>query len=80
MHDASSTQFILLIAIQDNSIGLLANGLPAELAAILDSFFNIITQGWLFRGSRGPQSGRKNTRCVVTLVLWIHWCLKWPIK
>ena len=24
--------------------------------------------------------GSESTHCVVTLALWIHWCLKWPKK
>ena len=65
------------IVIQDNSVGVLFNGLLAELPAILDSFFH---QGRLVGGGGKPQSGGENTRCVVTLVLWIHWCLNWSRK
>ena len=42
MHGASSTQFAIYLAIviQGNSVGVLFNGLLAELPAILDSFFH----------------------------------------
>ena len=66
------------IAIQDNLVGVLLDGLLAELPAILDGFFTSTTSdyigvvGW---GWWGATKWRGNTRCVVTLVLWIQWCL-----
>ena len=76
------------IVIQGNSAGTLFDGLLAELPAILDSFFTsttseyigVVGRGWLVGGGGEPRSGGENTRCVVTLVLWIHWCLNWPKK
>ena len=41
------------MVIQGKSVGVLFNGLPAELPAILDSFLpvpQVITKGWLVRG------------------------------
>ena len=76
------------IVIQGNSVGVLFDGLLAELPAILDSFFTSTTSdyigvvgwGWLVGGGGEPRSGGESTRCVFTLVLWIHWCLNWPRK
>ena len=69
------------IVMQGNSAGALFDGLLAELPAILDSFFTSTTSeyiGVVGRGWWGAKKWRGNTRCVVTLVLWIHWCLNWP--
>ena len=41
MHRASSTQFSTIVQLQDNSFGVLFNGLLAELPAILDSFLPV---------------------------------------
>ena len=74
------------IVIQGNSAGALFDGLLAELPAYLDSFFTSTTSEYIgvvgrgLGGGREPRSGGKNTPCVVTLVLWIHWCLNWPKK
>ena len=71
------------IVTQGNSVGILFDGLLTELSAILDSFFTSTTSdyiGVLVGGGGEPRSGGENTRCVVTLVLWIHWCLNWPRK
>ena len=85
MHGALSTKFSinLRIVIQGNSADTLFDGLLAELPIILDSFFAITTShyiGVVGRGGGEPQSGGESTRRVVTFVLWIHWCLKWPKK
>ena len=42
MHGALSTQFSIVI--QGNSVGVLFNGLLAELPAVLDSFFSPVPQ------------------------------------
>ena len=68
------------IVIQGNSAGALFDGLLTEFPAILDSFFTSTSddKGVVGRGGGELQRGGENTRCVVTLVLWIHWYLKWP--
>ena len=71
------------IVIQGNSAGALFDGLLAELSAILDSFFTSTTSEYIRvvgGGGGEPRSGGKNTRCVVTPVLWIHRCLNWSKK
>ena len=63
------------IVIQGNSAGALFDhdGLLAELPAILDSFFTSTTNEYI--GMVGSHEVAGKTHCVVTLVLWIHWCL-----
>ena len=86
MNGASSTQFStnLRMVTQINLGGLFFDGLLAKLPAILDSFslavLQVITWGWLVKGGGEPQRGGESTHCVATLVLLIHWCLKWPKK
>ena len=83
MHGALSTKFSTIsIVTQGNSADALFDGLLTKLPTILDSFFSpvpqVITWGWLVRGGGEPRSSRENTRCVVTLVLWIHWAWNGP--
>ena len=55
MRDVSSTQFN-----QENSDGILLNGLLAELLTILDSFFSPVPQwgGWLGVVGRHEVAGK----------------------
>ena len=66
-----------------NSVGVLFNGLLAELPTILDSFSPVATTNdyirWLIWGGGEPQSGGET----VQLHLYYgstSWCLKWPKK
>ena len=51
MHGASSTQFSIVI--QGISVGVLFNGLLAELPAILDSFFTSTTSDYIGVAGQG---------------------------
>ena len=64
------------VVIQGYSVGVLFNGLLAELPAILDSFFTNTTSDYI----GVVVWGWWGAICVVTLVLWIHWYLNWPGK
>ena len=72
------------IIIQGNSVGVPFNGLVAELPFILDSCFTSTTSYYIegsWSGAVGShRSDGENRRCAFTLILWIHWWLKWPKK
>ena len=70
----------IYIVIQGNSVGVLFNGLLAELPAILNNFFTSTTSDYIGVVGSHSRSGKEKAHCVLALVLWINWCLKLPRK